>query len=178
MNTQIQRATPRSAAPQLLVKQLDGETWDLNAQRPDFFTMIVFYRGLHCPLCQKYLEKLNEIHDELKARGVEVIAISMDEEVRARKSKMNWAIDKLTIGYQMRKETAADWGLFLSSAISEAEPELFSEPGLFLIKPDKEVYYANVSSNPWGRPFLPSFVSLMDFLKKSGYPARGEVTII
>lgn len=174
----IKRATPQSQAPSLKVETLEGKTWELSQQKPAFFTMIVFYRGLHCPLCEKYLEKLNEIHDDLTAKGVEVIAISMDEAVRARKSQMDWAIDKLNIGYEMSKETAAEWGLFLSNAISKSEPELFSEPGLFLIKPDNEVYYSNVSSNPWGRPFLPSFVQLMDFLKRSGYPARGEVLSI
>ncbi len=174
MNT-AKRATPQSQAPELKVETLGGETWELKRQNPDFFTMIVFYRGLHCPLCKKYLEKLNEIHDDLNAKGVNVIAISMDEAVRARKSKMDWDIDKLTVGYGMSKESAVDWGLFLSKAISHSEPELFSEPGLFLITPQNEVYYSNVSSNPWGRPFLPSFVQLMDFLKKSGYPARGEV---
>ena len=174
----IKRATPQSQAPNLQVKTLDGNQWELNQQSPDFFTMIVFYRGLHCPLCKKYLEKLNEIHDDLTSKGVQVIAISMDEEVRARKSQMDWNMDKLNIGYGLTKEAASEWGLFLSNAISQSEPELFSEPGLFLVKPDTEVYYANVSSNPWGRPFLPSFVQLMDFLKKSGYPARGEVTTI
>ena len=175
MNT-IKRATPQSQAPDLSVQTLDGKQWVLNQQNPDFFTMVVFYRGLHCPLCKKYLEKLNEIQDDLNSKGVQVIAVSMDKEVRARKSRMDWNIDKLNIGFGLSKEAAADWGLFLSNAIAQNEPHLFSEPGLFLIKPDNEVYYANLSSNPWGRPFLPSFVQLMDFLKKSGYPARGEVT--
>ncbi|MCH2043935.1 MAG: AhpC/TSA family protein [Saprospiraceae bacterium] len=174
MNT-VKRATPKSEAPELKVNLLNGESWELKEQNPDFFTMVIFYRGLHCPLCKKYLEKLNDIHDDLIAKGVSVIAISMDEVARARKSKMAWNIDKLTLGYGMNKATAAEWGLFLSKAISASEPELFSEPGLFLIKPNNEIYYANTSSNPWGRPFLPSFVQLMDFLKQSGYPARGEV---
>lgn len=174
MNTQ-QKAIPKSQAPDLSIKLLNGENWSLKDQHPDFFTMVVFYRGLHCPLCKKYLEKLNEIVDDLSAKGVEVIAVSMDSEVRARKSNMDWAIDKVRLGYGMDADTAAAWGLYLSEAISASETPLFSEPGLFLIKPDNEVYYANISSNPWGRPFLVSFVQLMDFLKNSGYPARGEV---
>ena len=176
--TTIKRATPKSQAPALSVQTLDGATWDLSQQNPEFFTMIVFYRGLHCPLCKKYLEKLNGLQADLATKGVNVIAISMDEAARARKSRMDWAIDQLNIGYGMSKETAAEWGLFLSKAISGGEPDLFSEPGLFLIQPNNTVYYANVSSNPWGRPFLPSFVQLMDFLKESGYPARGEVLSI
>lgn len=174
MNTQ-QKPIPKSQAPELEVNLLRGGSWNLKDQNPDFFTMIVFYRGLHCPICKKYLEKLNEIHDDLEDKGVQVIAVSMDPEARARKSKMDWVIDKLTIGYDMDKDTASSWGLFLSNSISASETPVFSEPGLFLVKPNNEVYYANMSSNPWGRPFLPSFVQLMDFIKQSGYPARGEM---
>lgn len=174
MNTQ-QKAIPKSQAPGLEVKLLNGDYWVLKNQNPDFFTMIIFYRGLHCPLCKKYLEKLNEIQSDLESKGVNVIAVSMDSEVRARKSKMDWNIENVTLGYDMDADTASKWGLYLSEAISASETPLFSEPGLFLIKPDNEVYYANMSSNPWGRPFLSSFVQLMDFLKSSGYPARGEV---
>ena len=174
MNTQ-QKALPKSQAPALEVKLLNGDTWSLKKQNPDFFTMVIFYRGLHCPLCKKYLEKLNEIQGDLESKGVNVIAISMDPEVRARKSKMDWNIENVNLGCEMDAETAAKWGLYLSESISPSETPLFSEPGLFLVKPDNELYYANVSSNPWGRPFLPSFVQLMDFLKSSNYPARGEV---
>lgn len=174
MNTQ-QKAIPKSQAPELNIKLLNEDEWNLKEQNPDFFTMVVFYRGLHCPLCKKYLEKLNGLIDDLEARGVQVIAVSMDPEVRARKSKMDWAIDKVNIGYGMDADTASKWGLYLSESISASETPLFSEPGLFLIQPNNQLYYANVSSNPWGRPFLPSFVPLMDFLKNSGYPARGEV---
>lgn len=176
MNTQ--KAIPQSQAPELNLKLLDGESWSLKDQKPDFFTMVVFYRGLHCPLCKKYLEKLNDLVENLNVKGVDVIAVSMDPEVRARKSKMDWEIDKVKIGYNMGAETAAKWGLYISKAISASETPLFSEPGLFLVKPNNEIYYANVSSNPWGRPFLQSFIPLMDFLKNSGYPARGEVTDI
>ncbi|WP_425075258.1 peroxiredoxin-like family protein [Psychroserpens sp. S379A] len=174
MNTQ-QKAIPKTQAPDLNVSLLNGEQWSLKNQKPEFFTMVVFYRGLHCPLCKKYLEKLNEIVSDLNTKGVDIIAVSMDPEVRARKSKMDWNIDNVTLGYGLDAQSAAKWGLYLSESISASETPLFSEPGLFLVKPDNEIYYANISSNPWGRPFLQSFVPLMDFLKNSGYPARGEV---
>ena len=94
MNTQ-QKAIPKLQAPALEVKLLNGDTWSLKKQNPDFFTMVIFYRGLHCPLCKKYLEKLNEIQGDLESKGVNVIVISMDPEVRARKSKMDWNLENV-----------------------------------------------------------------------------------
>lgn len=112
---------------------------------------------------------------EFENRGVEVIAVSMDTEKRARLSRMNWELKALTLGYGLSEETARNWGLYLSKAVKEGEPALFSEPGLFLIDPQQEVYYAAINSNPWGRPYLASFVKAVDYIISSGYPARGEV---
>nr|WP_299036170.1 redoxin domain-containing protein [uncultured Tenacibaculum sp.] len=38
--------------------------------------MVVFYRGLHCPLCKKYLQQLKKLLSEFEKRGVNVVAVS------------------------------------------------------------------------------------------------------
>uniref|UniRef100_UPI00342C7B88 redoxin domain-containing protein n=1 Tax=uncultured Tenacibaculum sp. TaxID=174713 RepID=UPI00342C7B88 len=45
-------------------------------QNPDNFTLVVFYRGLHCPLCKKYLQQLKKLLSEFEKRGVNVVAVS------------------------------------------------------------------------------------------------------
>ena len=47
---------PREAVPALEVETLNG-SWSLADQNPENFTMVVFYRGLHCPICSKYGRK-------------------------------------------------------------------------------------------------------------------------
>ena len=42
--------------------------------------MVVVYRGLHCPLCKKYLGKLEELQDRFHGLGVDVVAVSGDPE--------------------------------------------------------------------------------------------------
>lgn len=59
--------------------------------------MIVFYRGLHCPVCKKYLENLKSKLEDLSDRGVNVIAVSMDTEERAKRTGREWDITDLTI---------------------------------------------------------------------------------
>ena len=42
--------TPRTKTPDLEFETVDGNTWRLADQKPKNFTMIVAYRGLHCPI--------------------------------------------------------------------------------------------------------------------------------
>jgi len=168
------RPTPKQTAPHLTIPLLNGGEWNLAEQTPENFTLLVFYRGLHCPLCKKYLQQLEQLLPDFEQRGVNVIAISMDSEKRARLSRIKWEIPNLTLGYQLSEASARTWGLYLSKAVKEGEPELFSEPGLFLVDKENTIYYSAMNSNPWGRPYLPSFVGAVDYIVNSGYPARGE----
>src|SRR5688500_4493320 len=95
----MSRLLPRKPVPALSVLTLNGETWDLSARTPSHFTMIVFYRGLHCPVCRTYIGELDELIDEFSSRGVEVIAISSDTAERARETQEKWKLTQLNIGY-------------------------------------------------------------------------------
>lgn len=168
------RPTPKQTAPELKFPLLGGNEWNLAEQTPDNFTLLVFYRGLHCPLCKKYLQQLEQLLPEFTERGANVLAVSMDTEKRARLSRIKWEIPNLPLGFELSQASAKEWGLYLSEAVKEGEPAIFSEPGLFLIDANNKIYYSAMNSNPWGRPYLPSFVKAVDYIVKSGYPARGE----
>lgn len=166
---------PRQRAPELTVETVDGDTWSLHDQEPEAFTLVVAYRGVHCPVCKSYLETLTDLRGDYAERGVEVVAVSMDSEARARKAHQDWDVGGFPIGYGMTEEAARAWGLYLSEGIKDEEPDLFSEPGLFLVQADGTLHYAAVNSAPWGRPHLPSFLKSVDFILENDYPARGEV---
>lgn len=55
---------PRQPVPALDVPLLGGGRFDLAVSPAPTFSMPVFYRGLHCPLCAKYLLELEKLHDE------------------------------------------------------------------------------------------------------------------
>ncbi|MEM8928356.1 MAG: peroxiredoxin-like family protein [Bacteroidota bacterium] len=169
------RPTPKHQAPTLEFSLLGGGNWYLKDQYPQNFTLIVFYRGLHCPICKRYLQQLQELKPSFEERGVAVIPLSMDSEKRARLSRKDWGLQDLPLGYGLDLETAKNWGLYISGAAKDGEPKVFSEPGLFLVDNNNDVYYASMTSNPWGRPYLPSFVKAVDYIVQSGYPARGEM---
>ena len=43
---------PGSPAPALELPVVGGETFRLGERAPKLFTMLVFNRGLHCPVCR------------------------------------------------------------------------------------------------------------------------------
>ena len=171
---------PRAPVPGLEVATLDGDTWRLADQSPENFTMIVFYRGLHCPICSAYLRDLDRKLEEFKAQGVEVIAISGDDEERARQAKTDWKLENLTIGYGHDLDSAREWGLFISTSRGKTstgfeEPALFAEPGLYLVRPDGTLYFGTVQTMPFARPSFGDILKAVAFVVDKDYPARGEV---
>ena len=165
--------TPTHKVTNLTLDLINDTQWELHNQRPEKYTLLVFYRGLHCPKCKQQLENLKEKLPGFTKRGINVIGISMDSEKRAKKTGAAWDIESIPIGYGLSEKEAKDWGLFLSTSISESEPEVFSEPGLFLIKPDNTLYLSSIQTMPFARPHFEDLLKVIDFIEDKGYPARG-----
>ncbi len=171
---------PRRPVPELEVALAGGGTWRLAGRKPKAFTMIVFYRGLHCPICSRQLREIEDLLEDFKKRGVEPIAISSDTREAAEKTKIDWMLDDLTLGYGLDFATARRWGLYVSEGLAKPppsvpEPALFTEPGLFLVKPDGTLYFASVQTMPFARPSMQAVLAGVDFVLAKDYPARGEV---
>jgi peroxiredoxin len=165
---------PRQPAPDLTVPLLRGGTYRLSAQRPKLFTMVVFFRGLHCPVCRAQLSELERRLGELEERGIEVIAVSGEDLERTTTLAQDWKLEHLPLAYGLTEEQMRAWGLFISRGINEGEPALFNEPGLFLIAPGHTVYYESLLSMPVGRPRLADLLDGIDYWTTHDYPARGE----
>lgn len=165
---------PRTKVPSLEVSLINDEIWNIEKQNPDTFTMIIFYRGLHCPVCKKQIESLKTKLSDFTERGVNVVAISMDSEKRAKLSSEKWDVASVPIGYGMSEAKAREWGLYISKAVSDSEPDVFSEPGLFIIRPDSTLYCSSIQTMPFARPTFNSILMAIDFVVKEDYPARGE----
>lgn len=165
---------PRQPAPALTVDTVDGGVWSLKDAKPKSFTMIVAYRSLHCPICKTYLGDLEAKLPEFAKRGVEVIALSVDGKERAEKAKAEWGLKNLRLGYGLPIAAARDWDLFISRAQKDSEPAEFTEPGLFLVKPDGTLFSASIANTPWARPPLDQMLRAIDFFVANNPPARGE----
>jgi len=173
------RVMPRQPAPNLDVATVGHDRWALGDRHPTHFSLTVFYRGLHCPVCRPYLSELNRLVGEFDRRGVEVVAISSDDAVRAAQAVRDCKLDALALGHGLSIATARAWVLYISTGHGKTsagveEPPKFAEPGIFLIPPDSSVYFASVQTMPFARPNLSEVLSAVDFILKNGSPARGE----
>jgi peroxiredoxin len=170
---------PRQSVPALNVETLQGP-WSLSDQSPQNFTMVVFYRGLHCPLCSKYIKELDKLASEFAAAGVSILALSSDDKERTEQAQSDWELSNINLGYGVSVEQAQAWGLHRSAgkgktSIGIEESAEFSEPGLFLIRPDQTLYWSQVSTMPFARPHFREVLGALGFVIENDYPARGEL---
>ncbi|MCP5402596.1 MAG: AhpC/TSA family protein [Novosphingobium sp.] len=166
---------PREPFPDLDLPTADGGRFVLSECQPAALTMLVFYRGYHCPICRTQLAELQDSQQRFNELGVEAVAISMDGEERARKAQEEWGLGELRIGYGLSEADARAAGLYISGAISDKEPPRFSEPGLFLINPDGTLYGASIQTMPFTRPPFAQLLQVLGYVTEHGYPPRGEV---
>lgn len=176
----IQPLYPRQPVPNLSVPTVNGENWDLKDHLGDNFTLVVFYRGLHCPICSRYLADLDKKLDKFAALGTQVIAISSDDRERAEQTSADWKLENLTLGYGLDLDDARKWGLYISTSKGKTssgleEPALFAEPAMYLIRNDGTLYFGSVQTMPFARPSFAEVLGALDFVLKNDYPARGEV---
>ncbi len=165
---------PAQPAPDLTVPLLRGGTYRLSDQRPKLFTMVVFFRGLHCPVCRGQLSELERRVGELEEGGIEVIVVSGETLERTTQLAEEWQLERLPLAYGLTQDQMRPWGLFISRRINEGEPALFNEPGLFLISSGHAIYYESILSMPVGRPRLGDLLDGIDYWTTHDYPARGE----
>ena len=172
---------PRKKTPDLNLKTLDHGDFILSQETAKIGTVICFYRGLHCPLCIKYLAELEKLVPEFEKRGVNVIAVSVDGQDRARGMADRIEAKNLRLAYDLELKKAREWGLYISTSrgktsIGIEETALFSEPGLFMVTPEQTLYFGTVQTMPFVRPHFSELLSAIDFIIDKDYPARGEYT--
>lgn len=176
-----QSLTPRESVPALDVPLTTGGRFILGAAAAERFDMLVFYRGLHCPICAKYLLELERLSPEFASRGMQLTAISSDDEDRGKQMADKVKASGVKFAYGLGLQTAREWGLYISAgrgktSIGIDEPALFSEPGIFLVRPDGTLYYGAVQTMPFARPPFQDLLGAIDFAIAKDYPARGEYT--
>jgi peroxiredoxin len=164
---------PKSKVPTIELPLVSGGTFNMAEASPENFQIIVAYRGLHCPKCKAQLKAIEPLVADIRADGHDIVAISMDTEERAQQAKTDWELEDLPIAHSLELLDAKSLGLFISDSISDKEPKIFSEPGVFVVRPDGTLYAEIVQNTPFGRPDMEEIVEGLNFVVKNDYPTRG-----
>ncbi|KLI63866.1 redoxin domain-containing protein [Aurantiacibacter marinus] len=169
--------TPGQPVPDLELPLTIDARFHLSRQEPENYTMLVFYRGKHCPVCKRYLEEIGGRLEDFTSRGVNAFAISMDSEDRAMVVDSDWETHDLPLVHSLTEDQARQWGLYISGKREGSEePKIFSEPALFLVKPNMSLHFSVVQSAPFTRPPLDELLQGIDYTLDNDYPTRGTLT--
>jgi peroxiredoxin len=165
-----------SLFPSIIVKSLEEKEIDLSkiSAQADW-RMVVVYRGVHCPLCTKYLNLLETFKERIAANGVEIVAVSADSEDQL-KAHLPALQISYPIYYGLTVEQMQTLGLYISHPRSEKETDhLFAEPGVFVINDKGQVQVINISNGPLARPEIGTLAGGLEFIKspENDYPIRG-----
>jgi hypothetical protein len=172
-----------------------GECFVLGATPAERFDLLVFHRGLHCPLCAKYRIELERLMPGFALRRVNVLAIRSDtkelgqEMARKGNINININININTSGVRsapsLSLKSAREWGPYTSASrgktsIGTEEPALFSEPAVYLVvylvRPDGTLYCGAVPAMLFAQLAFADLLDAIDFAISQDHPARGAFT--
>ena len=161
-----------AAMPRMTLAKAGGGTAEIGGKR-DGWQVVVVYRGLHCPLCKRYLTTLDSLAEGFAAINAEVLAVSADprEKAEAEKQELGLAID---VAYDLSREQMRTLGLYISEPRSPQETDRpFAEPGVFVVNPEGAAQIIDVSNAPFARPDLNGILNGLKVVQEKNYPPRG-----
>lgn len=166
------KLTPGSILAPMSFPKLGGGYLTVGGHRENW-TLLVVYRGKHCPRCKKYLNILNDMRDQWADAGFDIAVVSADPEDKAQAdmTAFDWGFD---LAYDLTQDQMAQLGLYITEPLSDAETDRkFAEPGTFVIRPDGSVLLIAISNGPSARPELAELLDGMIFTKENDRPPRG-----
>jgi len=162
--------------PDVTVPQLGGGAMRLGAPVGGHdWSMVVVYRGKHCPICKTYLGELERLAPEFAKAGVGVVAVSGDPEDRARSFTDDIGVT-FPVGYDLTVAQMRMLGLYVSEPRSEKETDRpFAEPGVFVINAEGMLHVVDISNAPFSRPDLAGLAKGLKYIRDNDYPIRGRL---
>jgi peroxiredoxin len=163
---------PGTAMPTMKLAKVGGGTAEIGGKR-DKWQAVVVYRGLHCPLCKRYLTTLNSLVEGFHAINAEVIAVSADPKEKAETEKKELDLG-FEVAYDLSRDQMRALGLYISDPRSPQETDRpFAEPGLFLVNPAGQAQVIEISNAPFARPDLNGILNGLKMTQERGFGPRG-----
>lgn len=141
--------------------------------KPDVWQVVIVYRGLHCPLCNKYLKRLEELREGFANANAELIAISADPLEKAEQIVAKHQL-KFPVAYDLKIPQMRELGLYISEPRNADETDRpFAEPGTFALNENGKLHLIELSNTPFNRADLAELLDTVEWVQENHYPIRG-----
>ena len=137
---------PKAGVPPFRVYDESGDYVKMNRVVLNKTTVIVFYRGHWCPYCVKHLRELEKITSDLKALGVQLVAISPDKPARIAETRKDAGLTfpvysdstlefarAMGVAYKLDSESIRQYGETLKESTGEETGQL-PVPSVFIVR--------------------------------------------
>ena len=174
-----QALTVGDHAPDFTLADSEGKSVDLKSLLADGPVILNFYRGVWCPYCNIELQALEAVHDQIKAKGATLLAVSMQGAADSRKSqrdnKLSYPIltDKageLAAKFGIRWEVQ-DYVIEFKKMFNVILPNIHGDgewrlpmPARYVINTDGTIAYAEINPDYTIRPEPTELLLVLDNL--------------
>ncbi|MBK1880114.1 peroxiredoxin-like family protein [Pelagicoccus mobilis] len=160
--------------PSITLPLLGGGSVTLGQrQNPDNWQVAIIYRGLHCPLCAKYLSKLETLKEGFAKAGAELVAVSGDPPERAQAMVEKTGLS-IPVAHSLTIEQMQELGLYISKPRSDDETDRpFAEPATYATNEDGKLHLIDISNTPFNRADLVELLDTVEWVRENNYPIRG-----
>lgn len=166
-------------APDFVLTDPEGNEVALQALLAKGPVVVSFYRGVWCPYCNIELKALEAAHEEIKARGATLVAISMQGAADSRKSQRDNGLSfpiltdkagELAEKFGIRW-TVQDYVIEYKKAFNVVLPNIHGDgewnlpmPARYVIDTDGTIAYSEVNPDYTQRPEPSDLFPVLDSL--------------
>jgi len=143
--------------PQVKLTDAIGHIFDLNKAVSAKPTILIFYRGGWCPYCNLQLSGLQEIEEELRKTGYQIIAVSTDKpdnlKESAEKEKLSYTLlsdADLNFAKQLGiafKAPEAYRKMLVKTTAEKNTDMLLPVPSVFILNKNGEIRFEYIEPN-------------------------------
>ncbi|MFD2256005.1 peroxiredoxin-like family protein [Luteolibacter algae] len=150
-----------------------GEITLGKVKKPGNWQIVTVYRGLHCPICHKYLARMEELKEDFEKLGVELLAVSGDPVEKAEKMVDEHELT-IPVAYGLSIGEMKELGLYISEPRSKEETDRpFAEPATFAVNAEGKLQLIELSNTPFNRADLGELIESVQWVQENDYPIRG-----
>ncbi len=168
------KLTSGGQLPPLTLPLIQGGEITLGkASQAGNWQVVFIYRGLHCPLCNQYLKRLQELSEGFSKAGAEIVAVSGDPAAKAQEMVDRNEL-RFPLAHDLSIEHMEELGLYISVPRNPEETDRpFAEPGTFAVNSEGKLHLIEISNTPFNRADLGELLETVEWVRENDYPIRG-----